>query len=355
MNSSASPSSRCSCSSPCSSPRRSSSSCRPRHSADPRNSRTLYESYSVERGPILVAGEPIAYSQPSDDDYKFQRVYANGRSTPRHRLHPGQRRGGRARALAERLPQRAVVEPVLRAAQPADLRAGPDGGIRRRRHRPRAAAGRVGRPRRLHRRRHRDRALDRAHPRDGHEAHVRPEHAGGARHRRGAGDLRRRSLADPERPAVQPRDGRRPEPARLHVQARGRRGRARVGRLHPREHLPQPGDAHAARHRHGGAQLERRHLRRRRRRDARRPPCGSAATSRSPSSAWSSATPRSASRPRSSGSTTSSRPPTSPRSSLPSRPRRRADRAHRVRPGDEVRRRRCRWRWCRPRSRTAAS
>ena len=46
--------------------------------ADPRNSRTLYESYSVERGPILVGGDPIAYSQPSDDDYKFQRVYSNG-------------------------------------------------------------------------------------------------------------------------------------------------------------------------------------------------------------------------------------------------------------------------------------
>jgi penicillin-binding protein A len=45
---------------------------------DPRNSRTLYESYSVERGPILVGGDPIASSQPSDDDYKFQRVYANG-------------------------------------------------------------------------------------------------------------------------------------------------------------------------------------------------------------------------------------------------------------------------------------
>ncbi|RXZ71456.1 peptidoglycan D,D-transpeptidase FtsI family protein [Agromyces albus] len=46
--------------------------------ADPRNSRTLYDSYSVERGPILVGGDPIAFSQPSDDDYKFQRVYANG-------------------------------------------------------------------------------------------------------------------------------------------------------------------------------------------------------------------------------------------------------------------------------------
>ncbi|MBT2517121.1 penicillin-binding protein 2 [Streptomyces sp. ISL-90] len=46
--------------------------------ADPRNARTLYESYSVERGPILVGGDPIAHSQPSGDDYKFQRVYANG-------------------------------------------------------------------------------------------------------------------------------------------------------------------------------------------------------------------------------------------------------------------------------------
>ncbi|QTX06029.1 peptidoglycan D,D-transpeptidase FtsI family protein [Agromyces archimandritae] len=45
---------------------------------DPRNSRTLYASYSVERGPILVDGEPIAYSKPSDDRYQFQRVYANG-------------------------------------------------------------------------------------------------------------------------------------------------------------------------------------------------------------------------------------------------------------------------------------
>ncbi|WP_401000483.1 peptidoglycan D,D-transpeptidase FtsI family protein [Agromyces sp. GXQ0307] len=46
--------------------------------ADPRNARTLYQSYSVERGPILVGGEPIAFSEPSDDDYKFQRIYANG-------------------------------------------------------------------------------------------------------------------------------------------------------------------------------------------------------------------------------------------------------------------------------------
>lgn len=46
--------------------------------ADGRNARTLYASYSAERGPILVDGQPIAYSTPVDDEYKFQRVYANG-------------------------------------------------------------------------------------------------------------------------------------------------------------------------------------------------------------------------------------------------------------------------------------
>ncbi len=46
---------------------------------DPRNSRTLYESFSVERGPILVSGgEPIAFSQASGDFFRFQRIYANG-------------------------------------------------------------------------------------------------------------------------------------------------------------------------------------------------------------------------------------------------------------------------------------
>jgi peptidoglycan glycosyltransferase len=46
--------------------------------ADARNTRTLYDSYSVERGPILVAGKPIAQSMPSGDDYKFLRTYSNG-------------------------------------------------------------------------------------------------------------------------------------------------------------------------------------------------------------------------------------------------------------------------------------
>lgn len=40
-----------------------------------KNVRTLYDSYSAERGPILVAGEPIAESEPVDDEFKFQRVY----------------------------------------------------------------------------------------------------------------------------------------------------------------------------------------------------------------------------------------------------------------------------------------
>ena len=46
--------------------------------ADARNTRTLYDSYSVERGAILVAGNPIAQSMPVGDDYKFLRTYSNG-------------------------------------------------------------------------------------------------------------------------------------------------------------------------------------------------------------------------------------------------------------------------------------
>ncbi|CAN5228439.1 penicillin-binding transpeptidase domain-containing protein [soil metagenome] len=44
--------------------------------ADGRNVRTLYDSYSAERGPILVDGQPVAESTASDDEYKFQRVYS---------------------------------------------------------------------------------------------------------------------------------------------------------------------------------------------------------------------------------------------------------------------------------------
>jgi peptidoglycan glycosyltransferase len=45
--------------------------------ADPRNVRTIYDSYSAERGPILVQGQPVAESKPSKDKYNFQRVYKN--------------------------------------------------------------------------------------------------------------------------------------------------------------------------------------------------------------------------------------------------------------------------------------
>jgi penicillin-binding protein A len=46
--------------------------------ADGRNSRTLYASYATERGPILVDGQPIAFSQPVDDEFRFLRVYPQG-------------------------------------------------------------------------------------------------------------------------------------------------------------------------------------------------------------------------------------------------------------------------------------
>lgn len=46
--------------------------------ADARNTRALNDSYSAQRGAILVAGQPIAQSVPSNDVYKWQRVYSNG-------------------------------------------------------------------------------------------------------------------------------------------------------------------------------------------------------------------------------------------------------------------------------------
>jgi len=43
--------------------------------ADARNVRTLYESYSAERGPILLAGRPIAQSVAVDTPFAFLRGY----------------------------------------------------------------------------------------------------------------------------------------------------------------------------------------------------------------------------------------------------------------------------------------
>ncbi|MFM6851942.1 MAG: penicillin-binding transpeptidase domain-containing protein, partial [Terrabacter sp.] len=45
-------------------------------SKDPRNRRIITATYSRERGAILVGKEAIARSVPSDDKYKFQRVYS---------------------------------------------------------------------------------------------------------------------------------------------------------------------------------------------------------------------------------------------------------------------------------------
>lgn len=41
----------------------------------PNNDRTLYDSYEIQRGPIVADGTFIAYSLPSEDIYSFQRRY----------------------------------------------------------------------------------------------------------------------------------------------------------------------------------------------------------------------------------------------------------------------------------------
>jgi peptidoglycan glycosyltransferase len=46
--------------------------------ADPRNARTLYREYDNFRGPIVVAGEPVASSTPVDDSFGYQRSYTSG-------------------------------------------------------------------------------------------------------------------------------------------------------------------------------------------------------------------------------------------------------------------------------------
>ena len=47
--------------------------------ARPDNRRTLLSTYGRERGEILVGQTPVARSVPSDDEYKFQREYGQGR------------------------------------------------------------------------------------------------------------------------------------------------------------------------------------------------------------------------------------------------------------------------------------
>ena len=42
------------------------------------NGRTLKNSYEIERGSILADGDPVAYSTPTDDEFRFVRQYADG-------------------------------------------------------------------------------------------------------------------------------------------------------------------------------------------------------------------------------------------------------------------------------------
>lgn len=45
---------------------------------DARNVRTLYREFDNARGPVVVAGEPIASSTPVEDSFGYQRAYTNG-------------------------------------------------------------------------------------------------------------------------------------------------------------------------------------------------------------------------------------------------------------------------------------
>ncbi|HLS27000.1 MAG TPA: penicillin-binding transpeptidase domain-containing protein [Beutenbergiaceae bacterium] len=45
---------------------------------DPRNVRTVYRDYGADRGPIVVAGEEVAYSTEVDTPFEYQRVYTEG-------------------------------------------------------------------------------------------------------------------------------------------------------------------------------------------------------------------------------------------------------------------------------------
>jgi peptidoglycan glycosyltransferase len=46
-------------------------------SQDQRNVRSVYDSYKKQRGSILINGQPIAYSKPSDDIYHYIRTYSD--------------------------------------------------------------------------------------------------------------------------------------------------------------------------------------------------------------------------------------------------------------------------------------
>ncbi len=51
----------------------------PSLNADPRNRRTIYQEFNNHRGSIIVADTAVAYSEPSDDAYGYQRIYEDGK------------------------------------------------------------------------------------------------------------------------------------------------------------------------------------------------------------------------------------------------------------------------------------
>ena len=122
------------------------------------NARTLYKEFGRERGPLLVAGEPVAESEPVDDAYKYLRQYPGGRL---YSPSPGTTRSSTAPPAWS--PRTATCWPApptsCSTAGSADLLTGRRAAGRRRRadHRPEGPAGRLERPRRPARRRRRAR------------------------------------------------------------------------------------------------------------------------------------------------------------------------------------------------------
>ena len=259
---------------------------RPNLQADSRNARTLYESYSVERGPILVDGTPIASSVPSR-----RRVQVPARLPERaavragHRLLPLNGEATGIEGCAQRLPER-HGEPSSSSTSSTRIITGqdPKGAVGRAHDRSGRAAGRLGRARRLHGRGRRDRPATGAHPRHGVEAHLRPEPLAG--HDTADGRGARTSACSPTptiRSSTAPSAATSTRPGRPSSSSSPRR-RSRSGKYTPESEFPNPPTLSCPAPTAVVTQLGRRRLRRRRHRDRSPTPCGSRATSRSPNS-----------------------------------------------------------------------
>ena len=154
--------------------------------ADGRNARTLYASFSAERGPILVDGEPIAVVGAGR-----RRVQVPARSTLNGPLYSAvtgyftlnQGNTGIEGSLNDYLSGTAN-EQFLDQLNAIITGQNPKGAAVELDHRPGRAAGGVGRARRPEGRRGRDRPEDRRDPGDGLEADLRPDRARDPRRRR---------------------------------------------------------------------------------------------------------------------------------------------------------------------------